>query len=458
MKKFNFTIMFALLTFTFSAFSQEKTSVYLKVGQGKNKRSLLALPYFIYSGQKNNVRNMTAKDDLYLKLNNNLEISSYFNLIDPKANLEPDGERGLKPKPHSEGFEFKHWTALQTDYLVKAGFRVLRGKIELDLYTYYVPSKKMIFGRNYSAELQHTGILANRIANDLVKAITGKTSYFNSKLLTISNFGGRKDKAVFVMGVNGENITRVSNLKTIHLSPAWSNDGKKIAYTAYAYHPKSKMRNPDLFTYELATKRRWLVSYKKGTNSGATFSPDDSSIYLTVSKDGVPDIYKMNADGKDFKRITNGPSRAMNVEPDVSNSGKKIVFSSDRSGKPMIYTMNTSGSGIKRLTFGGIYNSEPTWSPDDKWIAFAGQQSKNYDIYIIKPDGSQVKKITSALKRNGKPANNESPSFSPDGRRIAFVSDRHGTKQIYTINVDGTGEKRVTNDNYNYSEVVWSPK
>ncbi len=452
-------LIFTLILFlSTTAFAQSDSSVYLKVGKGKTQKSLMALPYFKYSGQKNNIKNLTAKDDLYKKLFSNLELSSYFTMIDPKANLETENKNdGLKPAPHSQGFDYKNWENLNTDYLVKAGFRVIRGNIELDLYTYYIPSKKMIYGRNYNAKIEHTSLLGNRIASDLVKAITGKESFFNSKLLTISNYGGRKDKSVFTMDIDGSNLKKVSNLNTTHLSPTWSNDGKRIAYTAYAFHTRSRMRNPDLFVYELATKKRWLVSYKKGTNSGAVFSPDDSSLYLTISKNGTPNIYKVNTDGKNFQKITNGPGRALNIEPDISSDGKKIVFSSDKSGQPMIYTMNASGGNTKRLTFGGIYNSQPTWSPKDKWIAFAGQQTKNYDIYIIKPDGKQIKKLTSAFKRNGKPANNESPSFSPDGRKIAFVSDRHGPRQIYTINIDGTGEKRITNDNYDYSEVSWSP-
>jgi len=272
---------------------------------------------------------------------------------------------------------------------------------------------------------------------------------FNTKVAMISTYGGLKNKTVFVMDWDGHNKKKISNAKTIHLSPDWSWDGKKVAYTAYAYHPKAKTRNADLFMYELSSGKRWLVSYRKGINSGAEFMPNNKYILLTISQGGNPDIFRMTNDGKRLKRLTNGPHGAMNVEPSISPDGKKIAFSSDRSGKPMVYTMNVDGSNVRRVTFAGTYNSSPSWSPDGKKIAFAGYKKGHFDIYIVDADGTNMKKLTAAKKKNGKWADNENPSFSPGGRHIMFSSNRTGYKQLYIISPDGKDERRITFDRYN---------
>ncbi len=218
-------------------------------------------------------------------------------------------------------------------------------------------------------------------------------------------------------------------------------------------------RNPDLFVYELKTKRRWLVSYRDGLNTGAEFMNDNQHLLLTLSQRGSADIYKMTLDGKNITPITRGPGSAMNVEPAVSPDSKLIAFSSDRSGKPMIYTMSTSGTDIKRKTFAGHYNATPTWSPDSKKLAFAGfdREKNNFDIFIMNLDGSGLLRLSSARKTNGKWSNNEDPAFSPDGRHILFISDRTGIKQLYMVNIDGSNERRITYDNKFYSKPKWGP-
>jgi len=108
---------------------------------------------------------------------------------------------------------------------------------------------------------------------------------------------------------------------------------------------------------DLPSGQRSLVSYRQGINSGASFSPDGKSIFLTISQGTNPDIYKINYDGSLSAKITNGPAGAMNVEPNISTDGKKIIFSSDRAGRPMIYSADIDGSDVKRLTYAGVLTS-----------------------------------------------------------------------------------------------------
>jgi TolB protein len=258
------------------------------------------------------------------------------------------------------------------------------------------------------------------------------------------------------MDWDGENLEKITSHNSISLSPNWSPDGKKIIYTAFVKRGAKGLRNPDLFMLDLTSGQRWLVSFRMGLNSGGFFHPNGNSILMTMSESGNSDIYRVDLDGNIIKRLTNGPSGALNVEPAVSPDGQKVAFSTDRSGRPMVWVMDIDGSNAVRKTFAGVYNSSPSWSPDGKKIVFAGLEANHYDIFIMDADGSKLERLTSAKRIDGKWSTNEDPVFSPDGRHVMFTSDRTGTNQIYIVNVDGSNERRITFDRNNYFKPRWS--
>jgi TolB protein len=454
------TALAAFASFPSKVVAQEKPSsgFYIKVGEANLKKSPLAIPPFQFTGSP-----AVAKDsirlgkDLYDVFYHDMFASGYFDMMKQDAFLEDTSKVGLKPaSQEAGGFNFSSWKQIKADFLVRVGFHVTGDQLTADTYVYYVPQEKTVLSKTYRAKPGDVRTLAHTFANDVVKELTGKKGFFLSKIVT-SRTTQPGQKEIFVLDWDGANSRQISSHKTIAQSPTWSWDGKTIAYSAFAYHVKEKSRNLDLFTYELASGRRFLVSYKNGINSGASFTPDDRHLLLTVSSSGNPDIYRMTVDGKSLERLTNGPGGAMNVEPAMSPDGKKIAFSSTRSGKPMIFTMDSSGGGVKRLTEAGVYNSTPAWSPDGTRIAFAGFDTNHFDIFIMDADGTHMSRLTMAKRNDGKMANNEDPTFSPDGRHILFRSDRTGKYQLYMVSVDGQDEIQLTKDQFDYFKPRWSP-
>src|SRR5581483_5031513 len=129
-------------------------------------------------------------------------------------------------------------------------------------------------------------------ADDLLKALTGKRGMFLTKVVAsrqdrkfAENVKGAGIKEIYVLDWDGAGKIKISSHNSIALSPAWSNKGDKIAYTAFAYHRAQKMRNADLFIYDVTTGKRFLVSYRKGINSGAAFMPGDQALLLTLSQE-----------------------------------------------------------------------------------------------------------------------------------------------------------------------------
>ena len=447
-----------LLCFSFIPFSiAEESGIYIKVGEAKLKKSLLALPALQLFSNTVGALGKTTGVDLYNTIVNDLDVSSYFQFIKQEAFLEDTAKTGLKPSGQDEnGFKFENWKQIGAEFLIKAGYSITGSEIELEAYVYHVPQSKLIFGKKYTGKTSALRRIAHTFCNDVLERLTGRRGMFLSRIVFASDKGGDKQKEIYLADWDGHNVERVSFHRAIALSPSWAPDNKNIVYTAFAFHTKTKTRNADLFMYEIESKKRFMLSSRQGINSGATFTPDGKNILLTISQSGNPDIYKMNTDGEGLVRLTSGPAGAMNVEPQMNHQGDRIAFSSDRSGQPMIYTMDSGGGGIKRVTFAGKYNSSPAWSPDGKKLAFAGYDKDHFDIFVMDTTGMNLERLTSAKKPNGKMSDNEDPSFSPDGRHVVFTSNRTGVNQIYIINIDGTNERRITVDKSNYFRAKWS--
>lgn len=451
-----FTVLLMLVSI--QATSQDSNSIYIKVGDAKVKKSLMALPPFQFHGTPAQIPNFRSiGQELFNVFYNDLDVSAYFQFINQNAFLEDTQKVGLKPAPGEPGgFNFDNWKKIGAEFLVRAAYKIEGKTLFLEAYVYHVTLAKVVLAKTYKGTTNDARLISHTFANELVEALTGKKGYFTSKIVTSTDRGGGKSKEIYVLDWDAANPQRITFTRNISISPNWSPDGSTIVYTTYTYHKNAKLVNTDLLSYDLRSKKRFLLSWQRGINSGGAFSPDGKYVYLTNSNNDNHDIFRINAsDGKNRVQITQSRLGQLNVEPSISPDGTKIAYSSDRDGKPMIYVMNTDGSNNRRITFAGNYNSSPQWSPDGKKIVFSGQDGKHFDIFIMNADGTGLERLTSATKKDGKPATNEFPSFSPDGRQVMFVSNRTGTNQIFVISVDGSNERRITFDQYNYYSPKW---
>ena len=120
--------------------------------------------------------------------------------------------------------------------------------------------------------------------------------------------------------------------------------------------------------------------------------------------------------------------------PSWSPDGRHIAFVSSRDdGFGDIYVMESDGSNQRRLTNHSGFDLSPTWSPDGRHIAFASLRDDNFDIYVMELDGTNLRRLTND------PADDLSPTWSPDGRHIAFAS---GSGGIFVVELrqEGGGE------------------
>ncbi len=193
-------------------------------------------------------------------------------------------------------------------------------------------------------------------------------------------------------------------------------------------------------------------------DSACPIKPDPSKGYVW----GIDpfDIYTVDRDGKNLKRLTNyGVYTAEGV---LSPDGKRIVFTSLKDGDLEIYTMNIDGSDVKRLTTTPGYDGGPWWSPDGKRIVYRAWHPTNADslkayrdllgqrmirpnrmeLFVMNADGSDQRQITNLGGANF------GPSWTPDGTGIIFSSNHRNPRSrnfdLFIVKLDGTGLERIT--------------
>jgi len=291
--------------------------------------------------------------------------------------------------------------------------------------------------------------LAHEFADDIVAYLGGgQSGIARTQIAYVSALGGNKE--IWVMDYDGANPHALTHLRSISLTPRWSPDASRIAFTCYV--PNRGVTSAQICLYSVVSNRLIGFPRFRGTNSSPAWSPDGSQIAFMSSLNGDPEIYVVDADGSRLHRITF--SAGVNTSP-VWNpkTGKQMVFVSDRGGEPVLYLSDSDGSNVQKLDLPDMgYVVDPAWSPNGQLLAFSWRRpSGNYDIYVMDIVSRQLAELTKDEDRN------ERPSWAPDGRHLVFESTRTGTRQIWSMLADGSQPRQLTFEGQNESP-NWSPK
>jgi len=291
--------------------------------------------------------------------------------------------------------------------------------------------------------------LAHQFADDIIAFLSGgQPGIAQTKIAYVSARSGNKE--IWLMDYDGANQQQVTRLKSISLTPRWSPDATRIAFTCYV--PFRTVTSAQICMYSAVSNRLIAFPRYRGTNSSPAWSPDGTQIAFMSSQNGDPEIYVANADGTHLHRITfaAGVSTSPTWNP---KTGKQMVFVSDRGGSPVLYLSDSDGSNVQKLDLPDMgYVIDPSWSPNGQLLAFSWRRpSGNYDIYVMDIISRQLVELTKDEARN------ERPSWAPDGRHLVFESTRTGTRQIWSMLADGTQPHQLTFEGQNESP-NWSPK
>jgi Tol biopolymer transport system component len=239
-------------------------------------------------------------------------------------------------------------------------------------------------------------------------------------------------------------------------SPAWSPDGRYLAYEREWIGDSLEHCGSFYSCNEI-----WRVGVD-GTGGVVQLSP--SSLFASSSDwspdgnqiafDGRPnrtsrawDLYVMPAEGGTATRLTR--SRADEEDPSWSPDGTRIVYSNFgpnvNRDSPDIYVMNADGSNQHAITTGPAFDYLPDWAPDGEHIVFQREYASaspywpNNEIVVMNENGTGLRRLTHTLRTD-----DIQPVWSPDSTHILFVRDNGNVARLFVMNADGSGVKRLT--------------
>lgn len=355
--------------------------------------------------------------------------------------------KGMVATPTSpDQVNYDNWRTASVDNLVVGSAAPNgQGGYQITFNLLDVTQGRSIASYQITAGAGHLRDAAHTVANLIYQKFIGKKGYFLSRIayITVTNDkdGGRRFRLV-VSDYDGHDPTTVYSSRDPIMSPAWSPDGKKLAYVAFNVNKgRSSLRIQDL-----ATGKIHVISSRPGINGAPAWSPDGSKLALTLSPDGNPDIYVYNLNTQQMTQLTRSDS--IDTEPTWSPDGQHIAFTSDRGGQPQIYQISSHGGPVQRLTYDGKSNQRAQYSPDGQSMVMVQQSDSGYRIAIMDMQSGNVHIVS-------KGPLDDSPGFAPNGQAVIYAK-QGSSNELATVSVDGSARTRLS-EGGEVREPAWGP-
>jgi TolB protein len=319
-------------------------------------------------------------------------------------------------------------------------------RVEYELWD--VAKQERLLGLAVGGRARGMRDVSHQIADQIYEKILGIRGAFWTRIayVTASGVGGNIQYALMAADSDGYNPQPVVRSKEPLLSPAWSPDGRKLAYVSF------ERGNSTIYIQEISTGAREVIASFRGINGAPSFSPDGRRLALTLSKSGNPEIYVMDLASRTLTQITR--HYGIDTEAVWTPDGANLIFTSDRAGKPQVYQVSAAGGEATRVSFEGDSSAKATISFDGKKIAVAQGRGNVYRIAVLDRSFGGAGRWDPPLS----PGNlDESPSFAPNASMLLYATKEGGRGVLYAVSADGRVRQRLVLADGDVREPAWSP-
>ncbi|MDQ3648982.1 MAG: protein kinase [Acidobacteriota bacterium] len=249
-----------------------------------------------------------------------------------------------------------------------------------------------------------------------------------------------KESALMIANADGtqeRKLVAVNNPPEAIVAPAWSPDGKTIAYAVLNFDSNDST----IFEAQVAdgstkslTAQRWLRI------TGLAWMSDGNNLLMraTAGQQFVYQIWHFSYPKGEARRLTNDLNDYRLSMSLTAASDTLAVVQSETESSIWIAPMGNASRARPVTSGSGKADRGSAWTPDGR-IVYHSNAGGNDDIWIAGADGGNPKQLTSNARVN------RSPTVSPDGRSIVFLSDRSGTPHLWRMNTDGSDQRQLTN-------------
>lgn len=408
-----FLLIFALIA-AFTATSHAK--VYLDVYGTSFKKITIGVPGFKGETADKSTSSMSNT------LNKDLDLSGFF--ITAPASL-------IDKELLNEGIDksevnYNAWRSIGIDLVCKARVQVEGGNLSLEAFVYDTLDGSIMLAKRYKAKTSEAKRVVHRLADDIIFAATGEKGIMSSRILFTA--GRRSLKEIYLSDFDGDNVTRLTNHRSITLSPSLSPNGKYLAYTSY------KEGKPNLYVLDFDKKSEIFVDRAEGMKIGTSWLNNSTLVYShTAGRKST--IYAFDCGGRSKKVLLQRDG--ILTSPAVSPNGSQMIFVSDMYGTPQIFSKMLPSGEVKRLTYHGNYNSAPAFSPKGDLVVFVSKVSGGFEVCTMNPDGSNQRVLTNDSTVN------DSPQFSSCGRYIIYSSLKGGVNKVNVMLFNGENKRTL---------------
>jgi TolB protein len=368
------------------------------------------------------------------------------------ADLSNSGRFHLVNTSSTEGLSYAasnvnypYWLGKKINNLVIGTVASNWGKYTVNIQLLDIYGHSVLLNKQFIATKGQLRHLAHRISDLIYQQLIGERGIFSTKIayVVIQKKSTKQAKYLLMIAdADGHNPKQLLVSNEPIMSPAWSPDGKNIAYVSF------EGRNSAIYIQNIATGSRRILSKYSGINGAPSWSPDGKSIALVLTLTGYPKIYTIELDTSKLQQITDGAS--LDTEPSWAPDGKSIVFTSNSGGSPQIYQIFLGSKSPKRLSYHGNYNARGSFTSNGKNIVMLNRDDGRFNIAV-----QDLK--TGRLNILFDLGINKSPSVAANGSMVAYATIFDGRGVLGESSIDGRVKLRLPAQEGEVQDPAWSP-